>query len=303
MPLTKANPAENGGALEIGLPGGTTNLAFTRTNKQFQALDIAILDGGALSAIPAMTEGELVKRIKEHIAKGDQATEKAEHATKKAEEHYKSAGQHLLTLKAEHKGNTAEWEQLLKEKCGIGKSRAYELIRIANGKTTVEEIRADKAESVRKVRAAIPLRSGKTEVTVTDEPPRSWKIIAIAKDGKQYGSGVRLQTEAEVDAYRAVHVLGDFWRHRVLITATLAIPTDDEPTVSMGKNKDGRVSNTLIFNHGDCVLLGWSELAPALTSPPTIAPPVEPAPAIAPPPADDAYPDLPDFLKRTAAAL
>jgi hypothetical protein len=108
----------------------------------------------------------LTQTVRVLIAKGDKAAAKSE-------QFYVAAGQHLKTLKTQHKGSWAEWEDLLKERCGLGKSRASELMRIANGTTTVEQIRSEKAESVRKVRAASPLRSGESrEVAVVeqDEP-------------------------------------------------------------------------------------------------------------------------------------
>src|SRR5262245_15792260 len=70
-----------------------------------------------------MNESQLVQAIKVHIAKGDKAADKAD-------QHYRSAGQHLKTLRATHGGSWAEWEELLKTKVGIGKSRASELMRI-----------------------------------------------------------------------------------------------------------------------------------------------------------------------------
>jgi hypothetical protein len=45
MTSTKANPAENGGALKNKVLGGTAS-ALPRTNKQIQALDVETLDGG-----------------------------------------------------------------------------------------------------------------------------------------------------------------------------------------------------------------------------------------------------------------
>jgi hypothetical protein len=111
-----------------------------------------------------MNEAQLVKTIKAHIAKGD-------HASEKAEQHYITAGQHLKTLKATHGGSWAEWEELLKTKVGIGKSRASELMRIADGRKTVEQVRADTAERTAKTRAlqSSPLRSGEN----ADDPETS----------------------------------------------------------------------------------------------------------------------------------
>jgi hypothetical protein len=69
-----------------------------------------------------MTTQQLVKAIKVHISKGIQLGAKAE-------QHYISAGLHLVALKAQHKGDWPSWEKLLKDKIGIGKSRASELMR------------------------------------------------------------------------------------------------------------------------------------------------------------------------------
>src|SRR5262245_37108455 len=71
---------------------------------------------------PPLQAAQLTSLIKAHIAKGDKAKEKAD-------QHYIAAGQHLKTLKARHAGTWTEWEALLKEKIGIGKSRASEVKR------------------------------------------------------------------------------------------------------------------------------------------------------------------------------
>jgi hypothetical protein len=98
----------------------------------------------------------LIKTIKAHIAKGDKAAEKSE-------QHYIAAGQHLKTLKAQHDdadGTWAEWEALLKDKIGIGRSRASELMQIADGRKTVEQVRAGTAERMRQLRDRSPSRDG-----------------------------------------------------------------------------------------------------------------------------------------------
>jgi hypothetical protein len=115
-----------------------------------------------------MNETQLVAAIKAHIAKGDKAQDKAE-------QHYIAAGQHLKTLKAQHEGSWAEWEALLKERVGIGKSRASELMLIADGTKTVAQVRAEKAESMRQVRAQpSPQRGGEIgppEISVSEPGP------------------------------------------------------------------------------------------------------------------------------------
>ncbi len=93
-----------------------------------------------------MSEAQLIKTIKAHIAKGD-------HAKDKAEQHYISAGQHLKTLKANHAGSWDEWEALLKDKIGIGKSRASELMQIADGRKTFERVQTERRERDRNAAA------------------------------------------------------------------------------------------------------------------------------------------------------
>ena len=110
-------------------------------------------NGGAGAA-----QASLINKIKVHIAKGDKAAEKAE-------QHYVAAGQHLKQLKANHAGTWEEWEALLKSKVGIGKSRASELMLIADGTKTITEIRASGAE--RKVKERKSLR----DVTEKVSPP------------------------------------------------------------------------------------------------------------------------------------
>jgi hypothetical protein len=96
-------------------------------------------------------QASLIERIKAHIAKGDKAAEKAG-------QHYVAAGQYLNELKANHTGNWEEWEVLLKSKVGIGKSRASELMQIADGRKSVEQVRANTNQ--RKLDHRKPLRSG-----------------------------------------------------------------------------------------------------------------------------------------------
>src|SRR5262245_7232884 len=97
-----------------------------------------------------MTEAQLIKSIKAHIAKGEQ--------------HYISAGLHLAKLK-ETCSDQATFLALVKDKIGIGKSRTYELLQIADGRKTIEEVRADTAERTAetKARQKLSASSGQTE--------------------------------------------------------------------------------------------------------------------------------------------
>jgi hypothetical protein len=194
------------------------------------------------------TPPQLIGLIKAHIAKGDKAADKAE-------QHYIAAGQHLKQLKAEHDGHDgtwAEWEELLKEKIGIGKSRASELMRIADGTKTIEQVRADTTERTAKTRAlqSSPLRSGenaddpetsaeimKAKFAATDGAAAvddadgsapsplvpapavpsegSWRVELTTDDGKRLVNGVRFKTKAEAVLYASrstEELLSPLWR-------------------------------------------------------------------------------------------
>ena len=106
-----------------------------------------------------MNEPQLIRTIRAHIEKGDRAAEKSE-------QHYIAAGQHLKALKAQMPTGI-KWEQYLKDHgLEIGRRRADELIAIADGRATVEEVRAEKAESAARSRAALALRSAEAKETI-----------------------------------------------------------------------------------------------------------------------------------------
>jgi len=108
-----------------------------------------------------MTEREhLVRAIKDGLRKIDEHDRKIEEHETKRDERELEVGTALKALKAQ-KPKGIKWEQYLEE-CGIEihRSRADQLIRIADGRTTVEEERADTAERVAKSRDELPIRSG-----------------------------------------------------------------------------------------------------------------------------------------------
>ena len=107
-------------------------------------------------------ETQLVKTIKAHLAK-------AEKYQSKAEEHFIAAGQHLKTLK-ETAPDQATFLEMVKEHIGLGKSRTYELMQIADGTKTVEEIRGAGAERKAKERANLSVTS-RTEPEEGDPHP------------------------------------------------------------------------------------------------------------------------------------
>jgi hypothetical protein len=90
--------------------------------------DSPVTRDGALIPAQVLT---LTRRIKALIEKGDRAAEKAE-------QFYKAAGIHIKEIK---RRQPEHWETVVREKCDLGRSRAYELMAIADGKTTLEKVR------------------------------------------------------------------------------------------------------------------------------------------------------------------
>jgi hypothetical protein len=151
-----------------------------------------------MSSSKDIDQEQLVKTIKAPIAKGDKAAEKAN-------DHYIAAGQHLKTLKAEHDGNWADWEELLKTKIGIGKSRASELMQIADGTKTVEQVRADGAERKAKERAKslrdVTEKSDGAPVAITtnDDSAEAMKAKFAEEDGGAPAESTTADQKSSVD--------------------------------------------------------------------------------------------------------
>jgi hypothetical protein len=93
----------------------------------------------------ALTELEIVRTIKVLVSKGDKAKEKAE-------QFYIAAGQHLTALKeaGAHKASGMTWDAYVSERCKIGKSRAHELMLIADGRATNDEVKEQRRVRQRK---------------------------------------------------------------------------------------------------------------------------------------------------------
>ncbi len=86
----------------------------------------------------------LLKAIKEAVARGDKAKVRAENF-------YITAGQHLKNLKENFNyGGWSGWEQMLRVRCNLSASRASELMAIADGRKTLEQVRASTAKRVMK---------------------------------------------------------------------------------------------------------------------------------------------------------
>jgi hypothetical protein len=129
-----------------------------------------------------MNEAQTIRTIKALVAKGD-------HARDKSAQFYTAAGRHLEALKQDgaHKRHALTWEQFVKDKCGISRERADQLIRIADGRTTVEQERADTAQRVMKHSKKRVLANTARELAVVDVQPAAATPAASAPDSKPGG--------------------------------------------------------------------------------------------------------------------
>jgi hypothetical protein len=102
----------------------------------------------------------------------------------------KALGQLLLEAKRRH-SKVADFEAFLKRVNGLKLSRAYDLLRLAGGRTTDEELRKDARERVRKHRAKKKLPTPKP-VSVTDPD--------VTESPKQIPTPNRMTQSPEISA-------------------------------------------------------------------------------------------------------
>lgn len=108
----------------------------------------------------------LAGTIKAHIAAGDKAIDKAE-------QHYKAAGIHLKEARDRAKEEGIVFSAFLAGQCNIGRSRAYELIAIADGTKTLKEVRekANDRKMKHRERGDRPFRNGQVADIVQEKQP------------------------------------------------------------------------------------------------------------------------------------
>jgi hypothetical protein len=108
----------------------------------------------------------LLDKINAAVAEHNAAERAATTARAELVSKSKVLGQLLLEVKKRHP-KAADFEAFLKRVNGLGRSRAYDLLRLAGGRTTDEELRKDARERVRKHRAKKKLPTPEP-VSVTD---------------------------------------------------------------------------------------------------------------------------------------
>jgi hypothetical protein len=73
---------------------------------------------------------------------------KLEHGRIKNEQYKVAIGQHVRAIKAEHD----DWEQIVRERCNLGRRSAYAYMAIADGKKTADENRRSNAAASKRLR-------------------------------------------------------------------------------------------------------------------------------------------------------
>jgi hypothetical protein len=114
-------------------------------------------------------ESLLIRYIQAHVKKGELANERADQNRQKAEEHFVAAGAYLAQLKTTYAPTWQAWESLLKIKVKLSVGRASELMQIADGRKTVQEVREATAQRVKVLRATSSLQHQCNEEGDPDE--------------------------------------------------------------------------------------------------------------------------------------
>jgi hypothetical protein len=130
----------------------------------------------AIQATTIRTLPQLIETVKALYAK-------ATRAQGKARDLWVTLGIELKEAKARNRETgDLTWSEFAKQHFNFGQSRADELIRIADGRTTVEQVRADTAERVQKHAKAKPAlaNTGSSETAQDDEEVERDRKTCIA---------------------------------------------------------------------------------------------------------------------------
>jgi hypothetical protein len=150
----------------------------------------------------ADTDEVLLGKIKHAVAEHN-AAEKAQEATHAhLVSKSKEVGLLLLEAKKRHP-KVADFEAFLKRVHGLKLSRAYDLLRLAGGRTTDEELRQDARERVRKHRAKKKLPKPEpisvTDPDVTESPKRITQSPEVSADERRAQNAALDTVPAETD--------------------------------------------------------------------------------------------------------
>jgi hypothetical protein len=153
-------------------------------------------------------ESLLVRYVKAHVRKGEQAKERAAQNHKKSEGHFIAAGRYLAMLKTSYAPSWKHWDVLLQVKVGLSTGRASELMQLADGRKSSQEIRDATAQRLKALRARGSSLQGQRneEEDIPDEmfdEGRPASNLATALSGARSARGP-LASDGKADPTRLV---------------------------------------------------------------------------------------------------
>lgn len=166
----------------------------------------------------------------------------AEHHKAKSAQFYISAG---LNLKEAKQRNTEDpdgisWAEFVKQHFPLKRSRADELIRIADGKTTMEKVQQGNKKRVQKARAkALPLRNGRSGNAAAEPHKKNGSQVAVPSGYSKLSEAIKAAVALErggmkkTDALKQIKLsVSSYDAGRdIVLLSELELPAKDATTV------------------------------------------------------------------------
>jgi hypothetical protein len=157
--------------------------------------------------------------------------EKGDRAKGSSEQYYAQAGTRLVELKA-RKPKGEAWPAYVRKHCGLSQERADELIRIAEGRTTVDAVRARVNASAARSKAAKASRKSSDAITGSPRKPGRPRAFPPFVPGEGCDFDPTSEEEKPNEPYRVTRARGYFAAIReALDLAELNLMTRNNPAV------------------------------------------------------------------------
>lgn len=145
----------------------------------------------------------LAADINARISAGDRDLQRAEN-------HYKAAGLHIKEGIGRCKAQGKPVGKWIIENLSVGVRRAYELVEIADGRTTLAQLRAGKAESMAKSRAQRGAQSGPASAKSSSIREANGSKASVIRDKERTQQHLRLLALAMVMDAGQLQIACDF---------------------------------------------------------------------------------------------
>src|SRR5262249_42215737 len=147
---------------------GEATLAATRVVGSCQPLPAAT----TVAAAAAVDSAQLL--IRDHVNAINALSAKLAHAATKIEQYQTAIGQHIKAIKL---ASPDDWENIVKNQCHLGRSRAYELLAVADGTKTSAEVASATTERSKKRRERLSVAQ-RTQDSADDPEASAAKMRA-----------------------------------------------------------------------------------------------------------------------------